>query len=95
MIVTPEEIRKSVIENKVTFLPIHNCSICNVPIGYSFFKYNCPYEVTFDSSCGCCNSGPRPSSYEDVADHINMQTSEEYINELITNLGLIRNNNDK
>lgn len=86
--VTAEQIRESVIKNNIRFFPIHSCGLCNVPIGYSFFKYNCPYEVTFDSSCDCASSGPRQSSFEDVAEHINMQTSEEYVNELLTQLGM-------
>lgn len=86
--VTAEQIRESVIKNNVSFLPIHDCSICGVSVGYSFFKYNCPYEVTFDSSCGCASSAPQPSRFEEVADHINRQENEEYINEMLTQLGI-------
>lgn len=85
--VTAEQIRESVIKNNVSFLPIHDCSICGTFVGYYFFRYP-PYEVVFDSSCSCGCSHPHPSSFEDVAGHINMQTNEKYINELLTLLGI-------
>lgn len=87
--VTPEQIRKSVVENNIDWFPIHDCAICGCWVGYRFFRYP-PFEVVFDSSCDCCyGENVSPRNWDDVADHINMQSNEEYVNECMEKLKLI------
>lgn len=86
--VTADEIRESVVKNDIDWFPIRTCSICGEYIGYRFFHY--PYEVMFDSTCQCSScENLWPREWEDVADHINTQTNEDYATECMRNLKLI------
>lgn len=78
--VTPEQIRESVIKNNIDCFPIHDCAICGCTVGYRFFHYPC--EVIFDSTCGCSSyQNLNPREWEDVAEHINIQTNEDIAKE--------------
>ena len=87
--VTADEIRESAVKNNIDWFPIRDCSICGEWIGYRFFRWP-NHEVVFDSSCGCVSyENVQPRSWEDVADHINMQSNEEYAKECMEYLRLI------
>lgn len=87
--VTPEQIRESAIKNQIDWFPIHDCAICGKIVGYRFFRWP-NYEVVFDSTCDCSYyENLRPRSWEDVANHINMQSNEEYAKECMKYLKLI------
>lgn len=86
--VTAEQIRESVVKNEIDWFPIHDCAICGSWVGYRFFHY--PYEVMFDSTCGCSSfENLHESEWEDVAEHINMQSNEDYAKECMELLNLI------
>ena len=87
--VTAEQIRESVVKNNIDWFPIHDCSICGIWVGYRFFSWR-NQEVVFDSTCGC-SSWPNllPMNWEDVADHINIQSNEDYAKECMELLKLI------
>ena len=79
---TSDDFRNQAIKYNITKWTIRNCSICNFPIGYYFFRYP-EYEVVFDGGCGCTSlSNLRPATWQDVADYYNKQTNLEYIKEL-------------
>ena len=79
---TAEQFREQAIKLGLHYWEHHTCAICGEPVGYYFFAYY-PYEVVFDSGCGCSfGSNPRPSSWEDVAEFYNMQTNPDVINKM-------------
>lgn len=74
MKVTAEQVREAVQKSGRTFWPLHSCSICKTPVGYIF---NGDY-IGYSSACDCTryDAGPRPSSWQDLADTVNRQTDE-------------------
>jgi len=62
---------------KVNRWVLRQCSICEAPLAYHIHPER--ERVAFDSSCYCTqNDGWRESSWSEIADHLNMQTNEEY-----------------
>lgn len=55
------------------FLDHHDCSICGGMVGYVMGGE----RVVFRSSCGCSWSPDRESSFQDIADWLAMQSSDE------------------
>lgn len=75
---TPQEFRDAAIKHNISTWELRECFICGCPIGYLFFRDR---EVYFDGGCDCCDGGLRPSSWEEVAEHYNIQTNENVIAE--------------
>lgn len=55
----------------------HECSLCGVMVRYGFNPPGTEPEVYFRSMCGCSYSPDRPATWDDVADWLNMQSSDE------------------
>jgi hypothetical protein len=74
-----EEFQQAAIERGLTRWTIHECSICGYPCAYIFNWADT--EVAYDSSCYCTryHNPPRPGTWQDVADHYNMQSSPAII----------------
>lgn len=73
-------VREQVAAKQATYLENHDCSLCGVLVGYNFLPPATAQalgtEVTYQSACGCSWSPDRPSSYEDIADWLAMQSSD-------------------
>lgn len=70
-----EALRATVAANSYRMLDHHDCAICGVMVRYYFGPDG---EVEFDPSCGCVSGdNSRPSSYEEIADWLAMQSSDE------------------
>lgn len=72
---TKEELRQICIDRNIEFIPHHPCSICGVEVGWKLF-YRKPYEVLFDSNCGC-GYGPTPLFEEDWEDILEWVTDKD------------------
>jgi hypothetical protein len=55
------------------WLDHHRCGLCNKMVGYPIRGD----EVRFRSACHCSWSPDRPSSFQDIADWLAMQSSDE------------------
>lgn len=71
---TADQVQQAVEEHGIRRWMLRRCSICDSPLTYAFNGQH----VTFDSNCDCSSwsSDPRPSSYQDVANTLNMQTPD-------------------
>lgn len=73
MKVTAQEVEEAVKKSGITRLHIRNCSMCNYPLAYLFEQG----DVGFDAGCDCVTyHNIRLSSYQAVADHVNIQNDE-------------------
>lgn len=74
MKVTAQEVEEAVKKSGITRLHIRDCSICSYPLEYLFAENG---AVGFDAGCDCVNyRNVRLSSYQAVADHVNIQNEE-------------------
>ncbi len=73
--ITPEEIKAAVKARDMERWDLRECSICGTAIGYLFLSKNLPF---FDTNCECSTmeSIPRKSSYQEIAEVVNMQNGE-------------------
>lgn len=55
------------------WLDHHDCSFCGQMVGYMINDD----EVDFRSACGCSWSPDHPSSFQDIANWLAMQSSDE------------------
>jgi hypothetical protein len=80
-----EWVREQVIEKKATRLNLRCCSLCNTQLYYSFEPAG---VVTFSNACECVRyyEPPRPSSFEEVASNLAMQSSDEIRDNIMTGL---------
>lgn len=81
MHITSQEIEAAVKDRDIAFWPLRDCSICGCKIGYHFARGG----VFFDSSCGCStyDGGWDPRSYDEIADHINRQPNQSYVDKVL------------
>lgn len=82
MVRTANEFKQAAIAKNIQSWPIRDCSLCGYMLKYIFSDDK--EQVAFDTGCDC-TSYPNVyhfSSYEDVAQHYNCQTSKEYIKEM-------------
>lgn len=75
-------VREQTNEKGATWLVNHDCSLCGVDVGYIINGD----EVSFRSGCGCSWSPDRPSSFEDIADWLAMQSSDEIRDRIMAKL---------
>ena len=79
-ILNPEEIKESVIKNKIDFWYPFSCSICGREYGY-YFNGD---KVLFNGACDCsCIFGKRFASYQDIADLYNINKNEKFRQEIL------------
>ena len=73
---TAKEFKEQVEKHEILRWDIHDCFICGYHCGFIFDKG----KVFYDSSCDCVSwSDLKPTDYEDVVAHYNMQDSAEVI----------------
>ncbi len=78
---TPEEFKEAAKRIKPRRWHMHDCSICGYQCGY-IFEDN-PELVFYDSGCKCVMYRTvRPSSWESVANHYNIQDNDEVIKDM-------------
>lgn len=76
---TADDFKKQVKEKVITKWLMHDCSICGYHCGY-YFKGD---EVKYDIGCNCGSRQPLdPRTWENVAEHYNMQTDKDVIKEM-------------
>jgi hypothetical protein len=74
---SPIEFEKQAIDKGITKWLIHDCSMCGYPCGY-YFEQN--GEVYYDNGCDCTRRYVyRKVSWEDVANHYNIQDHPDCI----------------
>jgi len=75
-----EDFKKASKKKGITFWPVHICSICGFNCGYEI----CGEHVGYNSGCGCitCPGWIQERSWEDLAEHYNMQNSEKVIQKM-------------
>lgn len=81
---TPEEVKKIIQENEVSFVPNHDCSLCGVTVGYHINDIE-QELIWFRSACGCGvgGEGGHWSSFSDIADWYNMQDNDKGRNSVL------------
>lgn len=78
---TEQELKELLIKHNTTYVPVHNCSMCNYPCGYHLCFTNADdRQVFYDSGCDCVNYGPniQPNSYNDLLQYYSCQTEEKH-----------------
>lgn len=68
-----DEFQKQAELHNITHWLHHDCAICGEWTAFVFVDG----KVYFDSTCGCSSypTAPQPYTWNDVADHYNIQTS--------------------
>lgn len=84
--VTADEVQEAVLAAGKTWIDHHECGICGVMVGYRIAGT----RLYFDSSCGCADSSQQPRSWQDAADWINMQSSDEWKLKLRERFGIAK-----
>lgn len=75
---TGEDFEKQAKEKGITRWLIHDCSMCGYHCGF-YFRGK---VVEYDNGCGCVMNPRSPRTWEDVAEHYNMQTNKKVIKEM-------------
>lgn len=81
----PDEFRQAAIKHRINEWPCLTCGICYEKYGYIFDLESNPEDpkVYFNSGCGCTRMGNiRNSSWQEVAEHYNLQVNEEVIKKM-------------
>jgi len=78
-----QEFRDAALRQGISWWWVGACSMCNVPIGYVIRAgVRDGREVAFSSDCGCVSDGTLdPRTWDDVADHYNLQRDPQVIAE--------------
>lgn len=75
---TAQEFQDAAEARGITRWTLHRCSFCDGPVSY-YFR---PHGVGFDAGCDCSSgSGWTDRSWQDVADHYNLQNHPDVIAE--------------
>lgn len=80
---TAEEFRRQAITKGISRWVVRNCSFCRYPCGYLFLIGDAHSEVGYDSGCKC-STYPSPlqeRTWDDVAEHYNIQSSRDVLKE--------------
>lgn len=77
-----EWIRKKAVETNTRWLTNHDCGLCGVDVGYIIHGDHVDYR----SGCGCSWSDDRPSSFEEIANWLAVQSSDEVRDRIIGRL---------
>lgn len=85
-----EDFKKQAKEKDIKRWNIHDCSMCGYQCGY-IIRDN---GVFYDSGCGCSHGPLRESSFEEIAEHYNMQSNKKVIKEMDKFWGFNKGNND-
>lgn len=84
--ITGEQVKKSIEENKLTEIPIRNCSMCKETLYYRI-KEGEPY---IDTNCDCVTytTPATVCSWDHLAESINMQSADEWKLEIAKSYGM-------
>jgi hypothetical protein len=77
-----EWVRQQAQEKGASWLVNHDCSLCGTDVGYIINGE----QVSFRSGCGCSWSPDRPSSFEEIAEWLQMQKSDEIRDRIMAKL---------
>jgi hypothetical protein len=76
---TGEHFKQAALALKISFWPVHRCSICNYQCGYMFFAYD-GFDVVYDRGCDCTRRYEKVGrSWDAVAESYNMQSDANVI----------------
>lgn len=75
-------IRQQAQEKDASWLVNHDCSLCGTDVGYIINGD----AVYYRSGCGCSWSPDRPSSFQDIAAWLAMQSSDEIRDRIMSKL---------
>lgn len=77
---TAEEFKNSAKLHDIKKWDSHPCSLCGYVVGYIFPDG----KVYYDNGCNCMRHAPPPTArtWEDVAEHYNMQTHPDVIKKM-------------
>lgn len=77
---TGDEVKEILQKRNATFIPWHNCSICDFEIGYVMEGE----AVYFKLGCGCIDYGVlEPRTFDDIAGSYNMQDNDKARTEVL------------
>ena len=83
--VTAEEVQKSMVDNNISEVKHHDCCICGVWVKYIVVDG----DLLFDATCKCLNRPDlNPSSWEEAANYLNMQSFPEVKKEIAQRFGI-------
>ena len=82
--VTGQEVRESVLANKIQYIPHHKCAICYSEVFYSVVEG----DLYFNSGCDCSWGYPSQYSWDKAAEWINMQKVDKHKQEIAKRFGL-------
>ena len=71
---TIDFLKGQVITKIISRWDIHNCSICGYKGGFIFIIKGEDVEVKYDSGCYCIRMPPSTQNFQQIVDHIGMQT---------------------
>lgn len=85
---SPEWIKLQVERYRLEHLPLRECSICGIGVGFTISADN--RIVGVDSRCNCTThyAGLRPSSYQDISHEITLQPTVEGKHRIAAKMGL-------
>lgn len=77
-----EWVKQQAQEKGASWLVNHDCSLCGVDVGYVINDD----DVSYRSGCGCSWSPDRQSSFQDIADWLAMQSSDDIRDKIMARL---------
>lgn len=84
--VTAEQVRAAVLAAGIVEIPHHDCAACGEWVRYIVHRES----LYFDPSCGCAwTPFPEPREWQNAADWINMQSSDNVRSELMKRFGIV------
>ena len=72
---TIEDFQEQARKKGINYWYIASCTMCNYRMGYSIIEN----AVLYDNGCDCYRQGVRNASWEEIADHYNMQSNANVI----------------
>ncbi len=79
---TAEDFKIAAQKKNITFFGIHNCSFCHYACGFIIKQDTVNPVVYYDNGCDCTWNPAKPSSFQEIANHYNMQKNEKYMKEM-------------
>ena len=72
--VTGEQVKEAAKNAGITHIDHHDCALCGEMVFYCVEGD----DLYFNSGCGCSWAPPRPASWQQAADWINMQSEDKH-----------------
>lgn len=81
--ITAEQIRDAMIAADITYVSHHECGCCGSMVSYTRIDK----QLFFNPGCDCSWTPPQPREWQDAAEWINMQSTQEVKDELAALFG--------